>query len=296
MKKYIQISLFFSAIFILSDNSFAQQDSISYALEATQQKNYTRAYSAIEAATLHPSTAGDYQAWSLKAYILKELSKKQQGVEAIELRYKSLESVKTSIQLNKTRENFSQDSSLIDHLSRKFYNDAVSNLNSSGYNSAIRYFETYEECVRIINPAAAANLKIREMDFKLALANVYTSIYESNRKQNESFFEKTISLYNEILNNDPDNISANYSIGVLYYNKAVAIINEMDFETDLIALSETQDKTIEIFKKSLPFMEKAYQLNPKRKETLQGLEGIYYSLNENEKYDKIKQELIELEK
>ena len=70
----------------------------------------------------------------------------------------------------------------------------------------------------------------------------------------------------------------------------------MDFETDLIALSETQDKTIEIFKKSLPFMEKAYQLNPKRKETLQGLEGIYYSLNENEKYDKIKQELIELEK
>ena len=295
MKRHEYIFVNVIAVMLLMTSFvFAQQDSISYALEATQQKNFTRAYSAIEAATLHPSTAGDYQAWSLKAYILKELSKKQQGVEAIELRYKSLESVKTSIQLNKTKENFSQDSALIDHLSRKFYNDAVSNLNSSGYNSAIRYFETYEECVRMINPAA--NLKLRDMDFKLALANVYTSIYESNRKQNESFFEKTISLYNEILNNDPDNISANYSIGVLYYNKAVAIINEMDFETDLIALSETQDKTIEIFKKSLPFMEKAYQLNPKRKETLQGLEGIYYSLNENEKYDKVKQELIDLEK
>ena len=42
-------------------------------------------------------------------------------------------------------------------------------------------------------------------------------------------------------------------------------------------------------------MEKAYQLNPKRKETLIGLSGIYFSLNEEEKSKEIKQKIDEID-
>lgn len=280
---------------MLSGNaSFAQQDSVAAAYDAIQKGNTDRALKAIHAALQNPATTGDFMAWYLKAYILKDVSKKQSGEAAAKSRIESLEALKVSLDLDKKRENFAQDSALLKYLGSKFYNDASSNLNTQGFEKAILYFDYYEQCFRLMSPNV--DLQLREMDFKLALASVYTSIYEGNRKEKEAFFEKTVALYKDVLRVDPDNISANYSLGVLYYNKAVAIINEMDFETDLMALSETQDKTLEIFKQSLPFMEKAYQLNPKRKETLIGLEGIYYSLNETEKLNKIKQELSTLDK
>jgi hypothetical protein len=43
-------------------------------------------------------------------------------------------------------------------------------------------------------------------------------------------------------------------------------------------------------------MEKAYALDPKRKDTLYGLSGIYYSLNEIEKSNEFKQKLEEIKK
>ena len=184
---------------------------------------------------------------------------------------------------------------MTEFLSSKFNNDAASNLNGQNYEKAIKYYDKYKECLKLMNPKQ--DIKDKEIYFSLALATVFTSVYESNRKDNESFFQKAADTYKAILALDPENISANYSLGILYYNKAVAIITEINFdETDIIKLSETQDLTIEIFKQSLPFMEKAYQLNPKRKETLIGLEGIYYSLNETDKLNKIKAELETLNK
>jgi hypothetical protein len=83
-------------------------------------------------------------------------------------------------------------------------------------------------------------------------------------------------------------LDANYNMGILYYNEAVTKIQESEYETDLIALSQLQDECIEIFKKSLPYMEKAYALDPNNKNVLLGLSGIYFSLNDEAKSNEFK--------
>ncbi|MCB0803891.1 MAG: hypothetical protein KDB74_12400, partial [Flavobacteriales bacterium] len=60
-------------------------------------------------------------------------------------------------------------------------------------------------------------------------------------------------------------------------------------------LTIIQDEIIVLFRKSLPYMKKAYDLNPTRKETLIGLQGIYFSLNDMPKSELFKKELEMLE-
>ena len=100
--------------------------------------------------------------------------------------------------------------------------------------------------------------------------------------------------YNKVLAIDPNNISANYNMGILYYNQAVHLINQSDYDLDIVALNDVQDNSINLFKSSLPFMEKAYSLDPNRRETLLGLSGIYFSLNEKEKSNEFKQKLEQI--
>ena len=85
-------------------------------------------------------------------------------------------------------------------------------------------------------------------------------------------------------------------MGILYYNQAVNLINQSDYDLDIVALNDVQDNSINLFKQSLPFMEKAYALDPNKKETLLGLSGIYFSLNEKEKSNEFKQKLEQIGK
>ena len=85
-------------------------------------------------------------------------------------------------------------------------------------------------------------------------------------------------------------------MGILFYNQAVQLITQSDIDIDIVALNDLQDNSIKLFRESLPFMEKAYQLDPKRKETLLGLSGVYFSLNDKEKSDLYKQKLQEIGK
>ena len=95
---------------------------------------------------------------------------------------------------------------------------------------------------------------------------------------------------------DTNNAGANYNLGILYYNEAADIINNMDYDMDIMRLNEVQDYCIEIFLSSLPFMKKSYDLGYKRKETLVGLSNIYYGLNDMEKSEFYKKELEDMEK
>ena len=130
----------------------------------------------------------------------------------------------------------------------------------------------------------------------MAIATVYYKIYEADRTGKLDFLTFTKNAYNKILTIDPNNIGANYNMGILYYNQAVNLIKQSDYTIDIVALNDVQDNSIKLFKESLPFMEKAYSLDPRRKETLLGLSGIYFSLNEIEKSDMFKQKLEDIDK
>ena len=122
-------------------------------------------------------------------------------------------------------------------------------------------------------------------------------IFATNRKTNKDFFQKTIDAYTKVLQLDPDNWGANYNLGMLYYNFGVSkIYYDLPVDTDLVSLEQIQEDSRQLFRKAEPFEVKANQLNPKRKEPVKALMGIYFSLSEMVKYELYKKMLEEMEK
>jgi tetratricopeptide (TPR) repeat protein len=134
------------------------------------------------------------------------------------------------------------------------------------------------------------------MEYLVLLGITYEKLMVQDSTKKKEYVEKARESYIQALNVDPENLKANYNLGLLYYNQAVDKINALDLDTDLIALEDIQEECKDLFKKALPYMEKAYHLNPKNKEILTGLSGIYFSLHDVENSSKIKSELESLDK
>ncbi len=291
MNKY---KLILFVLIVINLSAFAQSNKIAIALEHFQKENFSDAKSAIDDAVKDNTYSLDSYTWYVRGFIYKEFYKSTQKSNPLsDLREESLNSFKKSITLDKENEHKEDNEQNLKYLATTYFNDVVVTLNSKDYPIALKNFTSFKEIQTMLKQQDA--LKSMEIDFKLALASVYTGIYESNRAANSSYFAKIENLYAEILKINTDNVSANYNLGILYYNKAVNIINDLDFDTDIFAFMEIQETTVNIFKQSLPYMEKAYKLDPYKKETLKGLEGIYFSLHEIDKSNEIKAELEKLD-
>ncbi len=118
------------------------------------------------------------------------------------------------------------------------------------------------------------------------------SIYEQQGKVDEA--EK---VYKKALALNDDLFDANYSLGALYYNKAVEITEKMnalpvDKMDEYNKLKEERDQWL---KKALPYLEKAHKLKPDDLNTVAALREVYMRLGDTEKskqmkelYDKLK--------
>jgi len=135
----------------------------------------------------------------------------------------------------------------------------------------------------------AIQVDSKNYDLKLYQARVCEKLSETEKNDQEKYFLKAESLYKDVIKSDPNNMRANYNLAILYYNKAVNIIDKMDADSDLTAIDKIQDQCVLIFKQSLPYMSKAYELNPSKKDVLEGLAGIYFALNDMPKSNEFKQ-------
>ena len=167
---------------------------------------------------------------------------------------------------------------LIRYLAGRFYNDAVLTLDSMNYLTSILCYEQYRDAALILD--SILDIKKKDIEFYLALGTIYVQIYNSDKIKNLQFFNLTRDTYMKILNWDPNNYTANYDLGLLYWNKGVHLMNNIDYELNLDSVMQVQNYSVSIFKESLPFAQKAYEMEPKREETLIVLSGIFYSLND----------------
>lgn len=282
-------------LFLTTVQLHAQQSKVAAAYDFLQKGSYDSAKVTIDAAVLHPDTKNDGQAWYLRGFVYKSIyNQREKADRQSPSRLIALESFKYSLSIDTSLENKQENIKNIKYLATTLYNDAAASLDPVDYKIAIDNFEKFIQYYSLVDDSPA-NLKQKKIDFNLAIASVYTKMYENDRQKLE-YLNLAKQTYNKILEVDPNNISANYNMGILYYNQAVNLINQSDYDIDIVALSDIQDNSIKLFKESLPFMEKAYSLDPRRKETLLGLSGIYFSLNEFEKSNMFKQKLEEIEK
>ncbi len=286
--------LFFVLLLMITVVTKAQESKVNAAYNFLMKKQLDSAKAAIDIAVTNFQSANDDMAWNVRAYVYKEIYKvKEKNNPQSTARIESLNSFKKLLVLTTNPEYKQTAVNGIKYLTSTFYNDASDNMDTAHYKIAIAMFEKYKEYYPLID-TSKTNLQKKDIEFLLALASTYTEKFKANKSKQE-FLNLTKATYSKVLAIESNNISANYNMGILYYNQAVDLINQSDYDLDIVALSDIQDNSITLFKQSLPFMEKAYSFDPNRKETLLGLSGIYFSLNEFEKSNMIKQKLKEIE-
>ncbi len=251
----------------------------------------------VDEAVAEPQASGDAQVHNLRGYIYKELYKacKSCSPEKISsLRLEAVKSFKTSLRLDKTGEFKDNNINGIRYTAAQFNNDAAEYMRTLNPEAALTSYTHYTDCIRSADSTMI--LKEKELEFYNALASAYYKLYEKDKVTNASFRDKAKDSYGKVLAVDNANFAANFGLGVIMHNQAVMLITQTDYDIDLVAFSDIQDNAVVLFKQALPFMLKAYEVNPKKKEVLLGLSGIYFSLNEPDKSNEFKRLKEELDK
>lgn len=85
----------------------------------------------------------------------------------------------------------------------------------------------------------------------------------------------------------PDFFDAIYNMGALFFNAGVKVVEEANKLTDNAQYEIEKQKADELFKKALPFLEKAEKLQPTDKSTLFSLKQLYARVGNQERYKEI---------
>jgi tetratricopeptide (TPR) repeat protein len=105
--------------------------------------------------------------------------------------------------------------------------------------------------------------------------------------------EKAAESYKKAIELKPDFFDALYSIGAMYFNKGAEMANAANNirPEKMKEFNLAKEKSNEEFAKALPYLEKAYKIDPKDHNTLLSLKQLYVRLGNTEMYKKMKAEL-----
>ena len=235
----------------------------------------------LDDAVTGPELARSPEAWVLRGFVYKDLYKTMgNGPEADGLRDEALASLFTSTVVDTAKEYSQSSLQAYDYLCKTTYNDAARALNEMNEDRALSLYAKYKESVLRLDPQHKFNA--RDIEFDNALGTVYTKRFNQDR-EDTIWFAKAVALYKHVLALDSNNYGANYNLATLYYNRGVYNIQRISANTDLPTIGQVQEVSKFFFMKALPYMSKAHEMNPKRRETLLGLEGIHYSLQDIDK-------------
>jgi hypothetical protein len=292
-----RISILF-VVSILTGSVFGQfvgKDDLSVALFYLQKNELDSAKKYIDKASSNETLKKTAKTWYYKGFIYKELYKKKDKENKVSpFRITSIESFEKMLTLDGKSEFVQSSSKILKYEASTLYNDAARMLDPKNHKKAAVNYGLFRKTMLLVD--SSSNMSARDVQFKLALASMLNRPLEGETSIDSVNVYQVKKLYLEVLEIDTNNPGANYNLGILYYNEAAEIINNMDYDMDIMSLNAVQDYCIEIFLKSLPYMKKSYELEYKRRETLIGLSNIYYGLNDLEKSEAFKKELQDLEK
>ncbi|MDR3184797.1 MAG: hypothetical protein LBT49_05270 [Prevotellaceae bacterium] len=111
--------------------------------------------------------------------------------------------------------------------------------------------------------------------------------------------DNAVLSYKKSLEKDEANFFSNYSLGALYFNKAVQIQNVAAMEPDDKKYTEMIKDVDAQFDLSLPYLERAYALKESEVAVLESLKSLYFRLREKspemqEKYEFFNSKLQEM--
>lgn len=273
----------------------AQSDLLVEANDKYRQGDLVDARTLVDKAVQDKKLAEIPESWVLRGFIYKDLYKAAPDAgDAGVLRDEALASLYTGTGLDTAKQYSDNALRAYAYLAKTIYNDAVHALNDMDEARAIAMYNKYKETVSRTSPKADFN--DRDIDFGNALGTLYTKRFNEARDQVQ-WYDKAVAAYKQVLQLDSTNYGANYNLATLYYNRGVYNIQQISADNDIPSIQQIQLASREFFTLALPYMLKAHRMDPTRKETLLGLEGIHYSLQDEEqslyyrhKYEELKQD------
>jgi len=104
----------------------------------------------------------------------------------------------------------------------------------------------------------------------------------------DEYFMKAEQTYKQGLAVNPNNFEINFNLGALYFNRAAELANAANNIKSTEEFNKAKKKYEQEFKNSEPYLEKALEINPTDKGTLNSLKQLYVRTGETEKYAKVK--------
>ena len=100
--------------------------------------------------------------------------------------------------------------------------------------------------------------------------------------------------YKSSLAINPDAFGTNYNLGALYFNTAIEQNNKANATSNNSTHKKLKSKADTLFAKALPFLEKAYAIDSKDKNTLLSLKQLYYMNGDYAKSSEMKKTIEDL--
>ena len=293
MKRLKNISIICLLLIVATQNGIAQANKVEKALELFSAKKLDSAKVLIDQAIQNPESIKDYQAWMVKGFIYKDLYKAYE-INNTNSPYRDSSTFAFIESLDLDKENKNPQKEVIvkslNYLASLYHNDINKTLDTLKYQQCLKNSDKYKDVKKVIDPAFEE--KKYNYDVYSVIGSMFEKGYEQSMSKNLLDLAKTYLLKAYEINPNTDFINKN--LGVLYYNQAVDVIKKMDYDVPLDQLPVYQDQSVKMGQQALPYLLKAHQINPSDKSVVEGLAGIYYLLNDTEKYNEYKKKLEEM--
>ena len=117
---------------------------------------------------------------------------------------------------------------------------------------------------------------------------------KGNLDENLGNYEDALKDFDAALAIDPTLADAMAGKGRVYYNQAVKLNEAAALISDNREYKKALDEMNEVFRKSLPYFEKAHEMEPQDRTYIQILKGLYYRFNMDDKYNEMNEKLNNL--
>jgi tetratricopeptide (TPR) repeat protein len=267
----------------------AQTNLLMEAQDLSNSKQFDKAMPLLDQVILHPETKDDPASWHIRSYVYLQLFKQAgntiSNTQKVNLLDISVKSAEQSMALDKDGAYKENNYGFIKSSAAGYYKLCISYLDSLNAPRSEECYNKYKRNMVIFSPTF--DFKEKDIEYYKATGSLFSDMYiKNNFSQKYGDVAKAALL--KVLDLDPKNIVANINLGILYYNQGATLMRMSDYDMDLAQLDVVQENAKKIFKQSLPFMIKVYELDPQNKKALEGLQGIYSALMDEEKANEFK--------
>lgn len=302
--KYIWPIAILIVTLLCSHTRVAAQDIIDQSIIEFQAGNLDKAKELIDKGSMLSLYSKEARTWYYKGYIYKELFKERKNES---YRDSAIAYLLISIELDNHNEYKESATKMANFLVSSIFNETAEyfnelagkennlyQVNEATLQHVIEKYQRFKYLKSRLDPSF--NFNKMDEEFYFVAGNFYLALYENSNYENENYREKIEYYYNKVLEINPKHDKALYNLGIVYYNKAVYLIKNLDYDADFMELEKKMDECVNLFEKALPYIKKSLDVNPQKVEAIRALIGIYRGLNNYEMVDYYDQQLKSLEK